>query len=148
MPWAEQIRIRGILPPGRLIWYSKYVSEEKGTIPRGKMGPRERHLRSSLSKLAFEAGFLRGSLSVRKRVCGKPTCKCTRGDKHVSLYLVLSDEGKNRQVFIPTAQESQVRSWVENHKRARKLLEEVARICLDKVQKDRKRSALRARGTV
>jgi hypothetical protein len=99
------------------------------------MDERERHLRSNLSQLAYEAGFLRGSLSVRERLCGKPGCKCTRGEKHASLYLVLSEAGKSRQVFIPKELESQVRSWVENHRRARDLLDGVCRICLEKVQK-------------
>jgi hypothetical protein len=99
------------------------------------MGSPERHLRSKLSQIAYEAGFLRGSLSVRERVCGKPRCKCTRGQKHVSLYLVVSAGGKYRQLFIPKELEGQVRSWVENHRRARELLEEVSRICQEKVEK-------------
>ena len=99
------------------------------------MGGRERDLRSSLSQLAYQAGLLRGSLSVRARVCGKPGCKCSRGEKHVSLYLVVSDQGKNRQIFIPKEQESLVRAWVENYRRARKLLGEVSRICREKVRK-------------
>jgi hypothetical protein len=99
------------------------------------MGPRERDLRSSLSQLAHQAGLLRGSLSVRERICGKPGCKCTRGEKHVSLYLVVSERGKYRQVFIPKELEDQVRSWVENHRRAQEILEGVCRICLEKVQK-------------
>ncbi len=99
------------------------------------MGPRERDLRSSLSQITHQAGLLRGSLSVRERVCGKPGCKCTRGEKHVSLYLVVSERGKYRQVFIPKELEDQVRSWVENHRRAQEILEGVCRICLEKVQK-------------
>ena len=99
------------------------------------MGPPERQLRSSLSQLTSQAGLLRGSLSVRERVCGKPGCKCTRGEKHVSLYLVVSEGGKYRQLFVPKELESQVRSWVENHKRARGLLEAVSDICLERVQR-------------
>jgi hypothetical protein len=111
------------------------VSEGTGPIARAKLGSRERDVRSSLSQLAYQSGLLRGSLSVRERACGKSGCKCTRGEKHVSLYLVVSERGKYRQLFIPKDLESLVRSWVENHRRAQRLLAEVSRICLDKVHK-------------
>ena len=99
------------------------------------MGPRERQLRSRLSQLTSQAGLLRGSLSVRERLCGKPGCKCTRGEKHVSIYLVVSEGGKYRQLFVPKELESLVRSWVENHRRAREFLEAVSGICLERVQR-------------
>jgi hypothetical protein len=99
------------------------------------MGRHERQLRSRLSQLTSQAGLLRGSLSVRKRVCGKPGCKCTRGEKHVSLYLVVSEGGKYRQLFVPKDLEGQVRSWVKNHRRLRALLEEICGVCLEKVRR-------------
>ena len=111
------------------------MSEEKGTISRGKMSSGERQLRSSLSQLTSQAGLLRGSLSVRERLCGKPGCKCTMGEKHISLYLVVSEGGKYRQLFVPKKLESQVRSWVENHRRLRGLLEELSGICQKRVQR-------------
>ena len=65
------------------------------------MSPRERDRRSQLAQLAHGAGLLRGTLAIRERACGKPNCKCTKGEKHVSLYLVASYEGRVRQLFIP-----------------------------------------------
>ena len=99
------------------------------------MSSRERQLRSSLAQLTSQAGLLRGSLSIRERLCGKPGCKCTRGEKHISLYLVVSVGGKYRQLFVPKKLESQVRSWVENHRRVRGLLEAVSGICLERVHR-------------
>ncbi len=99
------------------------------------MSPRERDRRSRLAQLAHAAGLLRGTLALRERACGKSNCKCAKGEKHVSLYLVASYEGRVRQLFIPKDWEPQVRRWVEQYQEARKLLEEVSLLYWEKVQK-------------
>ncbi len=99
------------------------------------MSSRERDRRSRLAKLAHGAGLLRGTLAVRERTCGKPNCKCVKGERHVSLYLVASYEGCVRQLFIPKDWEPQVRRCVQQYQEARKLLEEVSLLYWEKVQK-------------
>ena len=99
------------------------------------MSTRERNRRSKLAQLVHEAGLLRGTLAVRERASGKANCKCAQGEKHASLYLVASYEGRVRQLFIPKDWEPQVRRWVEQYQEARKLLEEVSLLYWDKVQK-------------
>ena len=101
------------------------------------MSARERDRRSRLAQLAHGAGLLRGTLAIRERACGKPNCKCAKGEKHVSLYLVASYEGRVCQLFIPKDWEPQVHRWVEQYQEARKLLEEVSLLYWDKVQKRR-----------
>ena len=55
--------------------------------------------------------LLRGSLLERPKVCGKPGCKCTRGQPHPSsLYLSRRVGNTARHVFIRSA----------DHKRARR----------------------------
>jgi hypothetical protein len=44
----------------------------------------ERQARSALARLVTPRGRLRGNLLQRRRVCGKPTCQCTRGELHAS----------------------------------------------------------------
>ena len=99
------------------------------------MTGRERDFRSRLAKLVHGAGILRGNLSVRERTCGKPSCKCSKGEKHVSLYLVFSEEGKYRQLYVPKDLEEEVRSWVSNHQKARELLEEISRLHRERIVK-------------
>jgi len=111
------------------------MSDKKQTITRVKMSPRERDRRSQLAQLARGAGLLRGTLAIRERVCGKPNCKCAKGEKHASLYLVASYEGRPRQLFIPKDWEPQVRRWVKQYQQVRKLLEEISLIYWDKVKK-------------
>lgn len=110
------------------------MSDIQRSGPRTQMPAREREFRSQLAKLIHSAGILRGSLSVRERTCGKPSCKCAKGEKHSSLYLVFSEEGKYRQLFIPKNLEEQVRAWVANHHRARELLEEISRMHRERIK--------------
>lgn len=101
------------------------------------MSPQERKARSRLAQLIHEHGLMRGSLLVRKRKCGKPTCHCAQGEGHQSLYVVITEEGRTRQLFVPKDWEPLVRQWVEHHHQARRLMEEVSRIYWDKVRQRR-----------
>ncbi len=110
------------------------MSDTTRSIPRSKMTPQERQLRSQLAQLVNQRGLMRGSLLVRRRVCGKEGCKCTRGQLHESLYLALSEGGRTRQLYVPRACEARVRQWVANHRRARRLMEEISRRYWKKVR--------------
>jgi hypothetical protein len=66
-------------------------------------------------------------------VCGKAQCKCTRGQLHESLYLVITQGGRTRQLYVPQAWQERVRQWVQEYRQVRRLLEEVSQICWEKV---------------
>jgi len=110
------------------------MSDMAQRITRSKMSSRERHLRSQLTRLVGGVALIRGTPLVRERVCGKANCKCAKGEKHVSLYLVASEGGSPRQLFIPKSMESDVRLWVRDYQRVRKLLEEISHIYLDRIK--------------
>jgi hypothetical protein len=95
-------------------------------IPKAKMSLRERDLRSRLTQLMSSQGMLHGTLDERARACGKANCKCTRGEKHVSLYLVVREAGKLRHLYIPESHAKQVREWVEHYQRSQSLLDEIS----------------------
>jgi hypothetical protein len=103
-------------------------------VSRTGMPAPERQVRSRLVQLLSRQGIIRGSLLVRRRVCGKPGCKCARGQKHESLYLVIADKGRTRQLYVPKDFEPLVRRWVEDYHQARELMEEISRIYWDKVR--------------
>lgn len=109
------------------------MSEEKRR-PRGAPSPAERQARSALARLVSQRGLLRGNLLQRRRVCGKPNCKCTRGRRHVSLYLVFSQGGRLRQLCVPKAWEPRVRQWVRDYHDARQLLEAISQMYYEKVR--------------
>jgi hypothetical protein len=99
------------------------------------MSPQERHLRSQLVQLLSGVGLLRATLNPRQRLCGKPTCRCTRGEKHSALYLMASQDGKPRQLFVPHSLEPQARQWIASYRRVQELLEELSRLYWDKLSK-------------
>ena len=88
----------------------------------------ERRGRSRLSQISHYSRLLRGTLSVRKNTCGKPNCRCARGEPHLALYLVQSKGGKSRQLFIPREWEERVRQAVNNYQELQKLIEELSEL--------------------
>jgi len=95
-------------------------------LSRGQMSAKELEVRSQLNYLAGGAGMLRGSLSVRAKVCGKPNCRCATGERHRELVLVISTKGKPKQLHIPRDQEATVRLWVKNYQKASRALQRIA----------------------
>ena len=110
------------------------MKEKTPPIPRFHMSPDERKARSQLAQLVSQRGLMRGSLLVRRMKCGKPNCRCARGEGHKSLFVVVSEKGRTRQLYVPKDWEPRVRRWVEAHHQARGLMEEISRIYWDKVR--------------
>ena len=110
------------------------MPEQIRPIPRTSLSSEERRLRSELRKILSEAGLLHGTLLRRQRVCGKPNCRCVRGQKHEGLYLVVTEGGTSRQMYVPKEWEQTVRQWVEDYQKARKLMDEASRIHWQKVR--------------
>jgi hypothetical protein len=98
------------------------------------MSERERKLRSQINRLFSQQGLIHGTLITRKRVCGKPNCRCTRGQLHESLYLVATEGGKSRQMYIPTSWEPLVRQWIEHYAQVRQLMDELSHLHWDKIR--------------
>ena len=108
--------------------------DRKQPIVRTSQSAQERRLRSELRKILDSSGMLHGTVIERQRVCGKPNCKCTRGQKHRSLYLVVTEGGKPRQLYVPQDWEQTVRQWVKDYQEARELMEELSRLHWQKVR--------------
>ena len=95
---------------------------------RAKLSAAERNFRSQFARLALNRWFLRGSLSERLGKCGKPNCRCTRGELHKSLYLVQSQGGRLRQICVPLAWQERVRQAVSDYRKMQELIEEVSEL--------------------
>lgn len=88
----------------------------------------ERRRRWRLAQIAHTLRFLRGTLSLRNVRCGKPRCRCARGQFHACLYVVQSHEGKPRQVYVPKEWEERIRQAVQNHQEMQRLMEELSEL--------------------
>ena len=111
------------------------MSSYKAMRQRTQIQPAERALRSALNQLLSQEGVIHGTLITRKRVCGKANCRCTRGHLHESLYLVVTEGGKNRQMYVPKRWEAKVRQWIQQYNQARELMDDLSRLHWEKVRK-------------
>jgi len=99
-----------------------------------KKSERERfsRLRQTLLQLAGEiAGLvkplfsdrpvIKGTVYELKRKCGKPGCKCARGELHTRMVLSASEGGKTRLQVIPPGSLGEVQEKVRRYQELRRV---------------------------
>jgi len=97
-------------------------------VNRTEFPAMERFRRSRVAQLSHSSRLMRGTLTIRSRRCGKAGCHCALGELHVSLYLVQSQKGKPRQIFVSKEWEDRVRRAVTDYQELQKLVEEVSQL--------------------
>lgn len=102
--------------------------------PRTGIPAAERALRSKLNQLIASQGIIRGTLLHRHRRCGNPNCHCAQGPGHPGLYLIVSEGGRRRQLYIPKHWHERVRQWVENHRQVRTLIHRISELHWDRIR--------------
>ena len=71
------------------------------------------------------------SLVCITKVCGDRSCHCYRGRKHVAYRLTYKIRGQRScAVHVPLDLLEEVRSWVEEHRRLKRLLQEISQLTL------------------
>ena len=83
-----------------------------------------------MKKLARVEPFIRGSIVKIARVCGNKTCKCAKGEKHVSEYLTYRHKHKKKTstIYIPVGMVEEVRRWAREYRKLQELAEEICEI--------------------
>ena len=107
-------------------------------LNRIKLSAAERSFRSRIAQLSSGQWFLRGTLPERSGTCGRPNCRCARGELHKSLYLVQSQAGKLRQICVPKAWQQRVRQAVNDYRLMQKLIEEVSELEWKRLQEKKR----------
>jgi len=79
-----------------------------------------------LKELAQTSPFVQGSLCKVRIKCGKPRCKCARGDRHEAYVLSKKVRGKTVTTHIPRDLLDEVKSWAEEQARIKKLMGEIS----------------------
>ncbi len=74
------------------------------------------------------------SLVRVRRVCGEPSCHCHQGQKHLAHQLTYKVHGKTHTVYVPVDFTEEVRSWIEEHRRLKRLLREITQLSLELVR--------------
>ncbi len=89
--------------------------------------------RKAVERLGDVREVLRASLLERMTQCGKPGCKCMKGEKHgPAYYLTVSySKGKTRQTYVAKERKKIAEAWIGNYHRVWGALEEISRINLE-----------------
>lgn len=89
-----------------------------------------RMLDSRLKKLGGTKPILAASLCAYSYRCGKPSCRCQRGQLHHGQHLTDKHNGRTRSVYVPKDLLPEVHSWLAEHKRIKQLLHEIHQLSL------------------
>jgi hypothetical protein len=111
---------------------------------RSQRPAKERNARSHAVKRVAEQPLLRGSLVNMARTCGKASCRCQHGHKHVSLYLAVRRGTRRTMIYIPKALEETVRQWLQTGREIEELLDFISQQCLDQLLQQKERTLGRA----
>lgn len=57
-----------------------------------------------------------GSLYLLRRRCGKPTCRCQRGELHATWVVTRSEGGRGRLYSVPAPERATVRRLTERYR--------------------------------
>ena len=111
------------IPLSGILWVYNY-KKGKGTWMKIKslQARRER----LLDQICGIGPVVRGSLAQVRLTCGKPRCRCRRGERHPALYFSYRSGGRSKVVHVPGAMLREVREAHRNWLRLKRLLERLA----------------------
>ena len=74
-------------------------------------------LAPTLRRLQRSEPMVQGSFYLLRRKCGKPNCRCARGQLHPAYVLTRSEAGKDRLYPVPKEQRAEVRKRAAEYRR-------------------------------
>jgi hypothetical protein len=74
-------------------------------------------LATTLRRLQRSEPMVQGSFYLLRRKCGKPNCRCARGEFHPAYVLTRSEAGKDRLYPVPKEQRAEVRKRAAEYRR-------------------------------
>ncbi len=102
----------------------------------------QKMIEARIGQLQARSPVLSASLVQISRRCGRESCHCFTGEKHVGHYLTRRVGGKTRTVYVPDELVEGVRTWIAEHKRLKQLVQEITELTIAKVRshvRDKKR---------
>jgi len=100
--------------------------------PRDRRRQLWRQFRASgslLRQMTQPAELIPGSFYLMHRKCGKPSCRCAKGQWHATYVLTRSEAGKHKLYCVPPDQRARIRKLAAAWKRSQQ-----ARAKLHKLQ--------------
>ena len=71
----------------------------------------------TLRRLQRSDPMVQGSFYLLRRKCGKPNCRCARGQLHATYVLTRSEQGKDRLYTVPKDQRARIRQQAAEYRR-------------------------------
>lgn len=85
-----------------------------------------RMLDRRLKQLVPTGPVLAATLVRLDKRCGQPSCRCHHGGPlHRAYHITFREAGKTRTAYVPKDLLEEVRTWVQEHRRLKALLQEV-----------------------
>jgi hypothetical protein len=104
-----------------------------------------RMLQGRLKQLPTKSPVLAASFGRYTHRCGRPSCRCHHGGPlHVGQHLTFKEKGKTRSVYIPKGLLPEVRPWLAEHQRLKKLLREIHQLSVALLRARARQLKLRA----
>ena len=81
-----------------------------------------------MKELAEIGPFVQASFCTRNVKCGNPRCRCAKGEPHNANVLTRKVRGKTQTLHVPRDLQNEVKSWVNEYKRLKKLMKEISQL--------------------
>lgn len=94
---------------------------------RSELAQVQRQLATLLEDCFGRGPLLPGSLYTLRRKCGKPNCRCARGELHESTVLSYRGQGRPRNISPSPEQIDTLRQLTEDYRRVRQARAQVVR---------------------
>ena len=83
--------------------------------------------RKALERIRKIKPFVQASLTITKKRCGNPRCRCAQeGPLHEVALLTWKEQKRTRTLYVPMAHHLEVKRWVEEGKLLKRLITEVS----------------------
>jgi hypothetical protein len=117
--------------------------KQKLSSLRSKLNDTQTQIQQLLHDFQTRQPLLPGSLYTLKRRCGKPNCRCTKGQLHTSTVLSYRGEQKRQTITPPPGQVKTLKTMTDEYRRFRKARAQLVRLqrqmldLVDKIQIER-----------
>jgi len=83
--------------------------------------------RNILEQIRRVGPFIEASLTVTRKRCGRPQCRCAQeGPIHETALLTWKDKTVTQTLYVPVEMREEVQTWVDNWKLLRRLIRQMS----------------------
>jgi hypothetical protein len=82
-----------------------------------------------LSQIRRIGPFVEASLTVTRKRCGRPQCRCRQeGPIHETALLTWKEKKVTHTLYVPVELREEVQKWVDNWKQLRRLIGQMSQV--------------------